>query len=71
MIYHVNHSTINVSAFSETEEMKRVLENSALIRQKALDACFKIPSYKHKSLYWKNKYYDLFRNRFIKEIGGL
>lgn len=63
-------NVVSVSSVCEDPALREAIITSDAIRAETLRRCEKIPSYKHKSLEWKNRYYDLLRQRIRQEIAG-
>lgn len=63
-------NVVSVSSVCEDPALREAIITSDAIRAETLLRCEKIPSYKHKSLEWKNRYYDLLRQRIRQEIAG-
>ena len=63
-------NVVSVSSVCEDPALREAIITSDAIRAETLRRCEKIPSYKHKSLEWKNRYYDLLRQRIWQEIAG-
>lgn len=63
-------SVVSVAAACEDEALHAGICKSDYVRNETLRRCCAIPSYKYKSLKWKNRYYDLIRNKVLTEIGG-
>ena len=63
-------SVVSVSSVCDDPALRESIITSDMIRAETLRRCEKIPSYEHKSLEWKNRYYDLFRQRVRQEIAG-
>lgn len=52
----------------ETRTHKRELWEIVEVRAETLRRCMEIPSYKHKTLAWKNRYYDCIRAKVLTEV---
>ena len=59
---------VSISTVCNDESLQQSLYRSEYIRHETLKRCEAIPSYKHKPLKWKNKYYDLMKARVIAEM---
>lgn len=70
MMHHTfcNSSVVSISTVCEDETLRESLHRSEYIRNETLKRCEAIPSYKHKSRKWKNKYYDLMKSKVIAEM---
>lgn len=62
-------NVISISAVCSGPELANTIVTSDYIRYETLRRLTNIPSYKCKSLYWKNRYYDVIRARVMKELG--
>lgn len=63
-------AVVNVSAFVNDENLRAVLNRSADIRRKTLNACYQIPGYEDLPLNEKNAIYDAIRKIFEKIEGS-
>lgn len=63
-------SVVSIAAVVEDEEIRNAIIQSDYIRNETLNRCLAIPSYRHKSLKWKNRYYDVIKRRVIKELAA-
>lgn len=63
-------SVVSVAAVCQDKALREGICTSDYIRNEALSRCMAIPSYKYKSLKWKNLYYDFMRERVTAEITG-
>lgn len=61
-------NVVSVSAVADDERIARVLRASDYMRAETFRRCFKIASYKYKSLIWKNRYYEHFLNQVKQEL---
>jgi len=61
-------SVTSISSVCEDEELARAIRQSDYIRNETLNRTWAIPSMKYKSLKWKNRYYDHFRQQVIAEL---
>lgn len=59
---------VNVAAFVDDETIRKELYLSSRIRDETLRRCLMIPSYKYKSLVWKNRYYEVIQKRVKAEL---
>lgn len=59
---------VSVAAYADTKELKSSILQSDYIRNETLNRLSSLPSYSLKSLKWKNRYYDHFKNQVIKEL---
>ena len=59
---------VSVAYYAENEEIKKSVLLSDSIRHEALRRLCAIPSYDCKSLKWKNRYYDYFKQKVEKEL---
>lgn len=58
----------SISAVCSDSSVADTVRSSDYIRNETLNRLLKIPSYSCKSLYWKNRYYDVIRNKVMKEM---
>lgn len=58
----------SISTVCSDSAVADAIRNSDYIRNETISRLLKIPSYNCKSLYWKNRYYDVIRNKVIKEM---
>lgn len=49
-------------------DVAREIRMSDYVRSETLRRCMAIPSYPHKSLAWKNRYYELIQRRVKAEV---
>ena len=61
-------SVVSISTVCNDENIRESLHRSEYIRNETMKRCEAIPSYKHKSRKWKNKYYDLIKSKVIGEM---
>lgn len=61
-------SVVSIAASIEDEELRNAIIQSDYIRNEVLNRCYAIPSYPHKSLRWKNRYYDVIKRKVIAEM---
>lgn len=61
-------SVVSIAASIEDEELRNAIIQSDHIRNETLNRCLAIPSYRYKSLKWKNRYYDVIKRRVIAEM---
>lgn len=65
----VTEAVRNVGDFVEDDGMKRGLNKAAVLRNKALEACYKIPGYEKLPREDKNALYDLVKKAVEKDMG--
>ena len=63
-------SVVSIAAVVEDEEIRNAIIESDHIRNETLNRCLAIPSYRYKSLKWKNRYYDVIKSRVIAEMAA-
>ena len=68
MNYHASPNVVSIAAVCGGELRESILRYEN-IRNETLNRCMAIPSYKYKSLKWKNRYYDYIRKIVEKEMG--
>lgn len=61
-------NVISVAYASDDAEVRNAVLTSDYIRNETLRRCMAIPSYMGKSLYWKNRYYDVIKRKVMSEI---
>lgn len=61
-------NVISVAYASDDTEVRNAVLTSDYIRNETLKRCMEIPSYMGKSLYWKNRYYDVIKRKVMSEI---
>lgn len=61
-------SVLSISALCD-EQMARYIRQSDYIRRETFRRCRAIASYDSKPLRWKNRYYDYFRKKVLRELG--
>ena len=69
MNYMGSPNVVSIAEVCEGE-LREVILQSDYIRNETLNRCYAIPSYKQKSLFWKNRYYDHMKKRVMEEIGA-
>lgn len=68
--YHfATKNVVSISAVCSDPELASTIVTSDYIRYETLRRLTSISSYKCKSLYWKNRYYDVIRAEVMKELG--
>ena len=60
-------SVVSISSVCDGE-LAKAIRQSDYIRNETLNRTWAIPSMKYKSLKWKNRYYDHFRQQVIAEL---
>lgn len=70
MMHHAfaTSSVVSISTVCNDENLREYIHSSEYIRNETMKRCEAIPSYKHKSRKWKNKYYDMMKARVIAEM---
>ena len=63
-----SRNVVSIAAYIEDEELQKAVVRSDYIRNETMRRCLEIPSYRHKSLKWKNRYYDLVKRRVEDEL---
>lgn len=63
-------NVVSIAAAIEDDELRDGINQSDYIRNETLNRCLAIPSYRHKSLKWKNRYYDVIKRRVIAEMAA-
>lgn len=61
-------NVVSVAYASDDMEVRKAVLTSDYIRNETLKRCMEIPSYMGKSLYWKNRYYDVIKRKVMSEI---
>ena len=61
-------SVVSIAAVVEDEEIRNAIIQSDYIRNETLNRLTAMPGYRFKSLKWKNRYYDYFKGKVIKEL---
>ena len=69
MLRYGNSDVYDISSEVEDEEMKRILELSAIVRSETLDYCYSLENYEALSLEEKNKIYDSVSKKISKKYG--
>ena len=70
MVYMGSKSVVSVAYFVEDEKLKDAILQSDYIRNETLNRLCAMPSYKYKSLKWKNIYYDYFKRQVMRELSA-
>lgn len=60
-------NVVSISSVCD-EELARIIRRSDYIRSETLKRLCAMPSYKCKSLKWKNRYYDYFKRKVEAEL---
>lgn len=68
MVCFATRNVVSVAEYCDDETLRKEIELSDKIRNETLNRCYAIPSYKYKSLKWKNKYYDHIREVVKAEL---
>ena len=63
-------SVVSIAAVVEDEEIRNTIIQSDYIRNETLNRCYAIPSYRYKSLKWKNRYYDVIKRKVMAEMAA-
>lgn len=61
-------SVVSISAVCTEPEIRAAIIRSDYIRNETLRRLCALPSYKCKSLHWKNRYYEYFKRRVMDEV---
>lgn len=63
-------NVVSIAAAIEDDELRDGITTSDYIRNETMRRCLMIPSYRKKSLYWKNRYYDAIKSKVESEVNG-
>ena len=65
-----SRNVVSIAAVCEGQEIRDAICKSDYVRNETLRRLCAIPSYKFKSLAWKNRYYDVIKAKVLAEIDG-
>lgn len=70
-MYMGTKNVLSIGHFIEDENLAKEIFLSDYIRNETLHRLTALPSYNCKSLKWKNRYYDYFKNQVMKELASV